>query len=189
MSTGMLVAFAAVFGMVILLVPLIIWFNRRNAGKYAQLWPPLAAKVNGTFKGRSMTGSYGGMPVQARINTVSDDSSTEYFYELTLTSAAHGRDWTVTYGSDKLFGMGQKGWLVKARDESLKQRLTDAGTVDLVQGGEGHPEVSYKAKHGVLKYEQRVGGMFALPTAEQFDRQLDLLARLAQINQQVNMTA
>lgn len=49
------------------------------------------------------------------------------------------------------------------------------------------PDVSYKAKQGALRYETKVNGMFAIPSLEQFTAQLDLLARLAQVNQQVNV--
>jgi hypothetical protein len=134
-----------------------------------------------------MTGSYDGKPVQARINSVGGDDSTKYYYELTMTPGPQGKDWSLSYTGDKLLGLGQKSWHVKTKDEALKQRLIDDGALALIERWSGYPDVSYKANKGVLKYEHEVRNMHALPAPEQFKQQLDLLNRLAQINQQVNV--
>jgi hypothetical protein len=100
-----------------------------------------------------MTGSYEGKPVQARINSVGDDDSAKYYYELTMTPGGQGKDWSLSYIGDKLLGLGQKSWHVKTKDEALKQRLIDGGALALIERWNGYPDVSYKAGKGVLKYE------------------------------------
>lgn len=136
-----------------------------------------------------MTGAYNGMPVQARINAVSSDDSTEYFYELTLTPGAQGKDWALSYTGDKMLGLGAKSWHIKTKDEALQQRLASLGVLDTIQQWPSTPEIVHKARPGTLKYEQQVNSMFALPAPDQFKAQLDLLARLAQINAQANVAA
>lgn len=185
MSDFALIGGAIVF--IILVAVLAVWFARRANAKYAELWPPLASQVSGTYKSSKMNGSYEGRPIQARINSTSDDNSTTYLYELALTAAPQGKDWALSYTGDKLLGMGQKSWHVKTKDDLLKQRLIDAGAPALVERWDSYPQVSYKAKSGTLKYEQQVGGMHALPAPEQFKAQLELMSRMAQLNSQVNV--
>ena len=172
-----------------LIAAFVVWIVKRSNAKYAQLWPALASMVDGTFKSSKMTGTYNGMPVQARINAVSNDNSTEYFYELTLTPGAQGKDWALSYTGDKLLGLGEKHWHIKTKDHALEQRLSALGVIDLIEDWRGHPNVTYKSKHGILKYETRVHNAFELPAPDQFKAQLDLLARLAQINAQANVAA
>ena len=168
---------------------LVVVFMKKANAKYAQLWAPLASVVSGTSKGSKLTGTFNGMPVQARINAVSDDNSTDYFYELVLTPGAQGKDWSLSYTGDKLLGMGAKSWHVKTKDEGLKQRIADGGAMATIQQWPGFPEVTYKAKQGTLKYAIQVNGMYALPSADEFKAQLGLLAGLADVNRQVNQGA
>lgn len=68
--------------------------------------------MSGSSKGNTLTGSYNGMPVQAKIKSVSDgDNSTEYYYELTLMPGTQGKDWALSYTGDKMLGFGSKSWL------------------------------------------------------------------------------
>lgn len=187
MDVGLLIAFAAVVGVIALVVPLVLFFNKRNKEKYAQLWAPLATLINGSSTGNTMTGTYNGVPVQAKINAVSDsENSTEYFYQLTVTPGTQGQDWSLAYTGDKLLGMGKKSWHIKTKNEALKQRLTESGAVAALEQWGSYPEVAYKAKQGTLKYETKVNGMFSLPSIEQFQAQLELMQHLAQTNRQVN---
>lgn len=50
-----------------------------------------------------------------------------------------------------------------------------------------HSNVSYRAKKGTLVYHETVGNAFAVPAPEEFRAQLELLARLADINRPVNI--
>ncbi|PLS79245.1 MAG: hypothetical protein CYG59_14250 [Chloroflexi bacterium] len=168
-------------------VLVVVYLKKANA-KYAQLWAPLAGFVSGTSKGSKLTGTFNSMPVQARINAVSDDNSTDYFYELVLTPGAQGKDWSLSYTGDKLLGMGAKSWHVKTKDDGLKQRLAESVLPTLEQWP-SFPEITYKAKGGTLKYAIKVKSMYAIPGLDEFKQELELLARLGEINRQVNQPA
>ncbi len=168
-------------------VLVVVYLKKANA-KYAQLWAPLASFVSGTSKGSKLTGTFNSMPVQARINAVSDDNSTDYFYELVVTPGAQGKDWSLSYTGDKLLGMGAKSWHVKTKDDGLKQRLAESVLPTLEQWP-SFPEITYKAKGGTLKYAIKVKSMYAIPRLDEFKQELELLARLGEINRQVNQPA
>ncbi len=168
-------------------VLVVVYLKKANA-KYAQLWAPLAGFVSGTSKGSKLTGTFNSMPVQARINAVSDDNSTDYFYELVVTPGAQGKDWSLSYTGDKLLGMGAKSWHVKTKDDGLKQRLAESVLPTLEQWP-SFPEITYKAKGGTLKYAIKVKSMYAIPGLDEFKQELELLARLGEINRQVNQPA
>ncbi|MDP9310293.1 MAG: hypothetical protein M3R24_05280 [Chloroflexota bacterium] len=168
-------------------VLVVVYLKKANA-KYAQLWAPLASFVSGTSKGSKLTGTFNSMPVQARINAVSDDNSTDYFYELVVTPGAQGKDWSLSYTGDKLLGMGAKSWHVKTKDDGLKQRLAESVLPTLEQWP-SFPEITYKAKGGTLKYAIKVKSMYAIPGLDEFKQELELLARLGEINRQVNQPA
>ena len=137
---------------------LVVLFLKKANSKYGELWAPLATMVGGSSKGAKLMGTFNGVPVTARINAVSDDDATDYFYELTLATGAQGKDWALSYTGDKLLGMGAKRWHITAKDEVLKQRLAGAGAVATVEQWPSYPEVSYKAKSGTLKYSTKVQG-------------------------------
>jgi len=170
-----------------LIVWFIVWYVRKAQARYAQLWPPLAALVGGAYKGHSMSGTYRGFPVRARLNAVSDgDNGTDYFWEVRLTAAAGGRDWKLQYGGERLLGFGEKRWHVAAKDDALKQRLAGTGLLAEMTNWGAHPTVAYKAKSGEFEYSEPARGAFDFPTPERFGAQLELLARLALVNRQVN---
>lgn len=166
----------------------IVWYLKYAYARYAQAWSALTPIVAGAAKGAKMTGSYHGLPVEARINSVSDSENrhTRYYFELKLTGRPGGRDWKIVYGGEKLLGFGEKRWHVSTKDDALRERLTSAGAVAEMQDWGGQPTVSYKAKSGRLEYSEQVGGMYALPSPERFTAQLELLRRFAQFNEQAN---
>ncbi len=184
---GVFVLVAVIFALVIWLI---VWFIKRSYRIYAERWAPLAALVSGTHKGSKMTGTYEGRTVEARISGVSDNDNnrhhTTYDFHLKLAAAPGSKDWKVIYGGEKLLGFGEKRWHVSAKDDALKERLNGAGVVAELANWHGYPIVSYKAKRGEFEYQERVGGMYDLPSPERFAAQLELLARLARVNEQVN---
>lgn len=171
-----------------LVVWFIVWFLKRSYALYAEKWTPLAAIVSGTHKGSRMNGTYQGRPVRARINAVGDSEggSTTYYFEIDLAARPGGRDWKVTYGGEKLLGFGERHWHVATKDDMLKQRLNGAGIVSEMTSWGSYPTISYKAKNGEFSYQEQVGGMYDLPSPERFSAQLELLARFAHVNEQVN---
>lgn len=65
----MLIFVGAIVLIAVIAVLVVVFMKKANA-KYAQLWAPLASLVSGTSKGSKLTGTFNGMPVQARINAV-----------------------------------------------------------------------------------------------------------------------
>lgn len=170
---------------VLLIVLLVVAIRRKGKNVYGKLWLPLIPLVNGSAQGSRLTGTYQGISLTARIGGGGEENPA-YHYELTMTPGIAAGDWSLAYTGEKFLGTGAKTWRVKSRDEDLRQRLTDAGAVTAIQSWVDQPEIAYKSKSGTLHYWQRVEGMYDIPTPEQFQQQLDLLAGLAKINRQVN---
>lgn len=165
----------------------IYWFIKRSYARYAEKWSVLTPIVSGTAKGAKMTGTYQGMPVTARINSVSDsdNSNTRYFFEVTLDGAAGARDWTIQYGGEKFLGFGEKRWHVSTKDDALKSRFEQRDEFRSVEQF-GYPTITYKARRGQIQYSEHVPGMFDIPDPQRFTAQLELLARLMRTSQQLN---
>lgn len=174
-------------GFASLIVWFLIWSSRKSNAEYAKLWGRIAGLVNGTSHGSRMMGTYQGAPVEAEIKMFSDDDETTYYYKLSMTPGGRGQDWSVRYGGEKLFGSGEQRWHVKTKDGALKDRLVAARVLELVAVRPQHTEVKYKAKLGMLVYQEAARGAFDVPAPEEFKAQLELLARLVDVNRQVNL--
>lgn len=186
MTAAAEIEYGVIAAIIILAIVLIVIAARRKPrNAYGKLWAPLIPLVNGTAQGSRLLGTYGGMPVAARIAGAGEENPA-YHYELTMTAGSAAGDWSLAYTGEKFLGTGAKTWRVKSKDGDLAPRLTEAGAVAAIQQWADQPEISYKAKSGTLHYWQRVDGMRDVPTPEAFQAQLDLLAQLAQINQQAN---
>ncbi len=170
---------------VVLIVLLAVVIARRRRNVYGKLWAPLLPLVNGSARDSRLSGTYRRMPVTARI-AGSGDENPSYHYELTLTPGAAAGDWALSHTGEKFLGTGTKTWRVKSKDDALRLRLTEAGAVGAIQNWASQPEITYKSKSGALHYWQRVEGMYSVPSPEEFQAQLDLLARLAEINREAN---
>lgn len=155
---------------------IIVWAWRRNNAKFSQLWPTIAPQVNGTFKGGTLTGTHNGQPVQAKLSHVSDDDSTTYTYELSLTGTPGGRDWSLVSAKNG------NDWTIKTKDQELASRLADAGVLGLMAAWDGKPSIAYRAKQGTLIYKVNPKSQYAVPSPELFGAQLDLLDRLQAAN-------
>ncbi len=158
---------------------------RRPRDRSVALWAPLARLVGGTTRAHVMTGAYQNTPLRARIVGEGTEGS-PYAYELTLTPGAQGQNWSLTWTGQKFLGTGEKTWRIKSKDETLAQRLTDAGAAEAVQGWPSTPEINYNAKSGSLEYRDRAGGQYAVPSVEQFEAQLALMSKLASLQRTLN---
>lgn len=69
----------------------------------------------------------------------------------------------------------------------MKDRLVAGRVLELAAARPRHRKVSYKAKRGALVYHETLDSGFAVPAPEEFKAQLARLARLAEINRQVNI--
>lgn len=170
--------------LVILIAFLVVRFVRSANNRYGKLWGPLAAIINGKAQGSRLSGTYRGLPVAARITGGGED--TPYYYELTMTPGPSPQDWALAYTGEKFLGTGTKAWRVKSKDDGLQRRMTDAGAALAVQTLTGQPDITYKSKNGVLTYRTQTNGAFDIPSLEQFQAQLDLLAQLSELNSKAN---
>jgi hypothetical protein len=154
--------------------------SRRSS--ISRAWLPLVHIVNGTLERKYMSailrGTYQGHPIQATLIVGgAEDADT---FRIEMTTDSRGTNWSVRYGSEKLFGKDQ--WYVRTSNDRLQQGLAQSGVLAEMQRWDSHPTVSYQAQPGLLVYEEK--GSVAKP--ERFRAQLDLLLRLVQINQHVN---
>ena len=167
-------------GAAILALVAIVSVSRRSS--VSRTWEPLVPIVNGTLQRKYMTaileGKYHEHPIQATLITGGAENPDTF--RIDMTTVSRGANWLVRYGSDKLLGKDQ--WYLQAGHEKLRQRLEDSDILTEMRRWEGHPTISYRADSGTLTYEEEG----KVPTPERFHSQLDLLLRLAQLNEQVN---
>lgn len=160
-------------------------FLRRPRDRSVAAWALLAPLVGGTTRANVLSGTHDGLPVRARI--VGDGSEgNPYAYEVSFAPGAQGSNWSLTFTGQKFLGTGDKAWRVKGKDETLVQKLTEAGAAHAMQGWTSTPEITFNAKSGNLEYRDRAEGEYAVPTLEQFRAQLGLLARLAALQRDIN---
>jgi hypothetical protein len=169
----------AAVGAAVVIAAAAVWAARRGRDRFAPVWRPLLAIIGGQSRAGRISGTYSGMPVEARIAEDGDGAS---FWELSLTLPGGGADWSLTYTGQKFLGSGTKAWRIKSKDEGVPVRMGDAGALDLVRQWPTYPEIDYKAKTGLLSYRENVGGPYAVPAPDAFRAQLDLLVKLAELN-------
>ena len=158
----------------------------------------------GIVQGASLSGEYRGIPVSVLMSTGSLDGLCSPQYEVRVAlDAVAGEPWTVgcrclqtkhsDYDPSDVFR-------VHAGNSDLKDRLREAGVIDLISNhvsgsrasmakGVSHPTVCRRVSgnDAVLKYQLAVKGDFPKQfTPEQFEAQLGLLLELARIDRDVN---
>lgn len=166
-------------GFIVVCTVLVI-FSRRWF--ISRVWEPLVPVVNGTLERKYSTavlqGMYQDHPVY--VTVLNGGAENPDIFEIQMQTVARGADWRMEYGSKKLFGRDE--WYIKADHPILQGRLDQSGMLAEIQQWSGHPTISYKSDGGTLIYEEEN----VVPKPERFRQQLDLLTRLAQINEQVN---
>ena len=180
-----------VFGSIVLFFFLIFVFvlgkviyTFKNA-RFTKAWSPLVPIVNGTVVGDGgggstswLTGTWQGRRVQAIMspgrNRYSDESGFKYNeFGVELLDVPGAQDWRI--GEERR---------IETKDLSLGQRLEASGIL-LILEAFGAPTVSYSRAQKRLSYSEDAGSRW-IPTPEHFRAELDLMLRLAQINEQVN---
>ncbi len=158
---------------------------RRPRDRSVAAWAGLAPLVGGTTRANVLSGTYDGLPMRARI--VGDGSEgNPYAYEVSFAPGPQGQNWSLAFTGQKFLGTGDKTWRIKGKDELLAQRLTEAGAAAAMQNWPSTPEITYNAKSGNLEYRDRTESEFAVPAPDRFEAQLTLLARLAQLQREIN---
>lgn len=164
-------------------------------GRFVKAWAPLVPIINGTVTNDGggaatswLTGSYRRRKVRASMvpgrNRHYEASGHKFnYFDIEIQDVPGGQDWSIVYKT-ALLGFGQTGWGVETKDKSLEESLRGAGVVDLV-ARLGSPTVEYKKKPGTLLYSEDVTPRW-VPTPERFQEELELLLRLAEVNEAIN---
>jgi hypothetical protein len=98
-----------------------------------------------------------------------------------------GTDWNATYGPERfrdIFG-GKETWHLRTENAALEQALLRFGLLEELARWGTYPRISYSARRRTLSLEEDLLGS-GMPTPEHFRSRLALLARLAQLNEEVN---
>lgn len=147
-------------------------------------WAHSAKLIDGTWQRSILCGNYQGRPVEVFLSDHGHELSL-YFYHLRLRVPLKGFDWKI-YFKANLVDPSQC-WFIKTNNEPLKERLTEAGAIALVGERPEHPEVSYRADRGTLELQFYVDDDKYVPTAEALQSQLNLMTRLADLNEKLNI--
>lgn len=168
-----------------LIAVLTMWVIVSRRSSVSSTWEPLVPIVNGTLERKYMTavlqGNYQGHPIQATLITGGAENPDTF--QIQIKTVARGADWLIRYGSQKLFGEDQ--WYIEAKHPILQQRLDQSQILAELPQWDNHPTIRYESDSGVLLYEENG----KVPKAERFQSQLDLLVRMARINEQLNTGA
>lgn len=190
-----------IFGAVVLVIFLIFvfvlgWFlNKFKNARFARAWRPLIPIINGkiTEDGGGATtswlsGTYRGWKVQASMiphrNQYSGESGHYYnHFDVALLEIPGQHDWSLEYQTP-LFGVRGADWQIETEDPALAARLQNANLVSIL-AGMGHPKITYQKRAQMLQYEADITPLEVPPPA-MFQRQIEVLIRLAQVNEEVN---
>ena len=176
--------------LVVAVVGAVIFFlatagRRPQAQGGEDVWAQVSAIIGGTRHRAKLIGSYEGRPVEVFIQDEGYEM-TSYRYYLIMKVPMRGYDWTIDYGEFSFLNP-TKSWHIKSGDEAIRQRLREAGAVELVEQDRWRPKVRYRADRGTLEYARFVVEADSVPAPDEFKAQLDLLARLADMNEELNV--
>lgn len=204
----MLEMLLGVCGLAVFLVVIFVagyFFYKFKNARLTSAWGPLVGLVNGTVRGdggggtsSTLSGTYQGRPVVATLAPNLNESTTDStitgvkynYFDVALTGVPGRQNWTVDYRYAAL-GLGQPSWSVQTKDNDLKSALEAAGVINLIANfGQPpqhfhQPPVEYRQASRTLLYRADVSPVVA-PSPQQFEQMVTLLARLAEINAQVN---
>jgi hypothetical protein len=188
------------FGVGVLLVFLILVFalgfliNKFKNFRFTRAWVPLQPIINGTVVEDNggaaaswLTGVYRGRKVHAKLapglNKYDDGGHKYNAFELTLVDVPGQADWTIAY-KPTLLGLGRQQWTIAAEEKTLQEALQRLEVIALLTSL-GDSTIEYRKKAQTLRYIDDITPRWT-PTPEQFQQQIELLLKLADINQQIN---
>jgi hypothetical protein len=148
-------------------------------------WSHVTKSVAGAWERSKICGNYQGRPVEIFVSDHGHELPL-YFYHLRIKVPLKGFDWTICFDTTNFLDP-TKSWHIKTGNEPLKTRLADAGAIALVSERPEHPEVSYRADKGTLELQFYVDDDKYVPTAEDLQAQLNLMIRLADLNETLNV--
>ena len=156
-----------------------------QARRRKEAWAHVAGLVGGTYHRGKITGSYRGRAVDVLLQNHGYETAL-YYCHLIMKVRMQGSDWAISFGETSFLNP-TKDWQIKCGDEAIRRRLTEAGAFELVAQALGKPDVRYRADKGTLEYRLYVGESNYVPAPDEFERQLDVLARLADFNEELNV--
>jgi hypothetical protein len=162
-----------------------VMVNRSKGPNRLESWKEIVSLIQGTDKRGKINGTYQGRSVEVFLSNHGYEIDI-YFYHLRLKVPIQGFDWTIQFDKTTFLDP-TKRWHIKTDNEALKQRLIDAGAVELVKQDPGHPKVSYRADKGSLEYESFANDETYVPARDEFQRHLNLMTQLAELNEQINV--
>jgi hypothetical protein len=158
----------------------------------APLAPAIAGEVSrnrpcilGSYQDRDLCVSF--TPGQS---VGSGDSATmiNAFY-IEVTGLPGRQDWRITFHLSGFFGQGPRQLHIEVHDKALGERLDRSGVLAAVSAvsapTQGYVTVEYEARRKTLTYTDDVSP-HKIPSPTQFAAQLELVARLAEINAHAN---
>ncbi len=158
-------------------------YTFKNA-RFTKAWSPLVPIINGTVAGDGgggstswLTGTWQGRRVRAMMipgrNRYSGESGSRYNdFGIELLDVPGGQDWRIDNSR------------VEMAEPALRQRLEASGILLVIQAF-GTPAVSYSRAQRILSYSEDAGSRWT-PTPEHFEAELQLLLRLAKVNEEIN---
>jgi hypothetical protein len=184
----------------VVLVPC-IYFAARAAGVVLNAWSayllaPLAPLIGGTIDRNEscIRGTYGENKVRvsyASKQTVGSGESATWInaFRIEVTDLPGEHNWRIPFGLTGRFGQGPKCLYIETRDDALRERLDRSGILLAVQAVSSptttYVTVDYDCRRKTLTYTDDVSPR-VLPSHAGYAVQLALVARLAEVNKQVN---
>lgn len=181
-----------------------LYFVARLASRLGDSWSahllaPLAPAIGGTVCRRDpcIRGSFQGHALHVffspRESVGSGDSATSInAFCIEALDVAGEQDWRVRFHLSGLFGQGPKQLFVEVQDTALGQRLERSGLLAEIAAvsapTQDYVTVAYAARRQLLIYTVDVSPR-RTPSPKDFAAQLALVARLVQVNAQVNATS
>ncbi len=184
----------------IVLIP-VLYVVGRVIGTIGDAWSarilaPLAPAIDGTVyqSDPCMRGRYQGRDVRVSFtpsqSVGSGDSATSInaFY-IEVIDLPGRQDWRIKFYVSGFFGQSPKQLYIEVQDKALGERLDRSGVLAAVSSvsapTQPYVTVQYAARRQTLTYTDDVSPR-RIPSHKQFAAQLALVARLAEVNQQVN---
>jgi len=191
-------------GVLIVLVMLPVLYGIGRAGtalgnvRSGYLLAPLAPMIGGHVERGRLVGTYEGLPVQVFFDpqrsvgssgSGSSTSSRMNAFSIAIPQLPGAADWRLQFHVTGTFGQGGRELGFGMADESLRQRLEEAGVIADV-GAVSSPTLSYvtvqyESRTQTLTYTDDVSPS-RVPNLARFAVHLALVARLAALNARVN---
>ncbi len=192
-----------ILGAVILVVIIpVIYAVARVISKIGDAWSarllaPLAPAIGGSVTANHpcIRGRYAGRAVRVsftpRQSVGSGDSATSInAFHIEVLNLSGQQDWRIKFHLAGFFGQKPKELYIEVQDRALGERLNQAGVLAEVAAvsaaTQDYVTVTYEARRQTLTYTDDVAPR-KIPSPQQFAAQLALIARLAEVNELVNL--